>query len=649
MSADVAAIERAQLEKTWAEPPGLRGWLSSVSHHSIAKRYIVTALLFFALAGLLAAVMRLQLSRADNHLVGPDLYNQLFTVHGTAMMFLFAVPIMEAVGLYLVPLMLGTRQVAFPRLNAFGYWLYLFGGAMLFIVFALNIGPEAGWFSYVPLAGPQFSAGKRSDFWAQLITFTEVSGLIGAIQLVVTPFKMRAPGMSINRVPLFVWAQVVTAFMIIFAMPAVMFGSTLLILDRLVGTQFFNPAAGGDVLLWQHLFWFFGHPEVYIIFLPALGMVSQIVPTFARRPVFGYLGLVLALVVTAFLAFGLWVHHMFATGLPPLGMSFFTAASVLIAIPTGLQIFCWIATLATGGQVRMATPLLFIIGFFFIFVVGGLTGVMLGSTALDSQLHDTYFVVAHLHYVLIGGAVFPLFGGFYYWFPKLTGRLLSERAGKWNFWLFFIGFNVTFFPMHILGLHGMTRRIYTYSADTGWQSLNMLATVGALIIATSMVVFLLNVIVSLRRGKPAGDNPWGAATLEWATSSPPPPYNFAHLPVVASANPLWEPAGLSAVVTGLPNSERVTLITSLHDAEPDQILFLPSPSLWPFAAAIAVSIMFIASIFTPWAIVWGSIPVAIALTGWFWPDRKETAKHRALEVKPQQGEGAQLRPAPAHP
>ncbi|MDB6087839.1 MAG: coxA1, partial [Gammaproteobacteria bacterium] len=412
-----AAAQRAALEQQWADKPGLLGWLMTVDHKRIGRRYIVTAFLFFALAGLMAVVMRLQLARPNAHLVGPDLYDQLFSTHGTVMMFLFAVPVMQAVGIYLVPLMVGARNIAFARLNAFSYWVFAFGGIMIFAAFALNTGPEAGWFSYVPLAGPQYSAGKRQDFWAQLITFTELASLIVAIEIIVTAFKLRAPGMSLSRVPLFVWAQVVTSFMVIFAMPSVMLGSSFLMADRLVSTQFFNPAEGGDALLWQHLFWFFGHPEVYIIFVPALGIISEIISTFAQRPAFGYLALVLSLVVTAFLAFGLWVHHMFATGLPPLGMSFFTAASILIAIPTGLQIFCWITTLATGGVLRFTTPLLFIIGFFFIFIIGGLTGVMLASVSLDSQLHDNYFVVAHLHYVLIGGALFPLFGAIYYWFP----------------------------------------------------------------------------------------------------------------------------------------------------------------------------------------------------------------------------------------
>jgi cytochrome c oxidase subunit 1 len=624
------------LERSWADPPSLSGWLSTVDHKRVARRYVATTLVFFALAGLIAALMRLQLARADNHLVGPDLYNQLFSMHGTAMMFLFAVPVMEAVALYLIPLMVGTRNVAFPRLNAYGYWVFLAGGVMLFTVFALNIGPEVGWFSYPPLAGPEYSPGKRQDFWAQLVTFTEIAALIGAIQIIATAFKMRAPGMTLARMPLFVWAMVVTAFMIMFAMPSVMLSSTFLITDRLVATQFYNPAEGGDVLLWQHLFWFFGHPEVYIIFVPALGMISEILPTFARRRVVGYLALVIALVTIAFLSFGLWVHHMFATGLPPLGMSFFTAASIMIALPTGLQIFCWIATLATGAPVRFFTPLLFVIGFFFIFVIGGLTGVMLGAATLDQQLHDSYFVVAHLHYVLIGGAVFPLFAGFYFWFPKLTGRLLSERAGRWNFWLFFIGFNVSFFPMHILGLNGMPRRVYTYSQASGWEPLNLLSTAGALMIAASMLVFAANVIRSWRKGTPAPDNPWQGAGLEWATSSPPPAYNFANIPVVNSRTPLWEPDYPRAVVRGLPEDARSVLITHVHDAAPDHVYFMPAPSIWPLLAALATTVMFIGTVFSPWALIWGSIPITIALIGWFWPRADETAKMRELDRSPRE-------------
>jgi cytochrome c oxidase subunit 1 len=633
MSTEPAAMY-AELEKRWADKPGLIGWLTTVDHKRIARRYIVTAFLFFAAAGLMAAVMRLQLARPDSHIVGPDFYNQLFSTHGTVMMFLFAVPIMQAMGVFLVPLMVGARNIAFSRLNAFSYWVFALGGMMILTAFVLNIGPEAGWFSYVPLAGPQYSAGKRQDFWAQLITFTETASLILAIEIIVTAFKLRAPGMSLHRIPLFVWAQVVTSFMILFAMPSVMLGSSFLLADRLVSTQFFNPAEGGDALLWQHLFWFFGHPEVYIIFVPALGMISEIIATFAARPAFGYLALVLSLVVTAFLAFGLWVHHMFATGLPPLGMSFFTAASVLIAIPTGLQIFCWIATLASGGRLRFTTPLLFVIGFFFIFVIGGLTGLMLASVALDSQLHDSYFVVAHLHYVLIGGAIFPLFGALYYWFPKMTGRMLSERAGKWNFWLFFIGFNVAFFPMHILGLDGMTRRIYTYSAASGWGELNLLATIGAVTIAVSMVVFFANVVRSLVRGVPATDNPWQGMTLEWATSSPPPSFGFGEVPVIVSRQPLLQPAEQRTYVMGLPTAIKALLVTNLHDAAPHHVTSDPSPSIWPFLSALAVTVLFIGSIFTPWALVWGSVPVTIALIGWFWPSDKEVHTDQDIEVKP---------------
>jgi cytochrome c oxidase subunit 1 len=611
------------LSRTWATPQGLIGWLSEVDHKIVGRRSLITAVAFFALGGLLALTMRVQLAKPDNNLIGPDLYNQLFSMHGSTMMFLFAVPVMQALGVYLVPLMVGTRAIAFPRLNAFAFWVYLFGGVMLYVAFALNIGPDTGWFSYVPLSGPQYSSGKRVDFWAQMITFTELSSLAIAVSTICTIFKQRAPGMSLQKMPLFVWALLVTNFMVCFAMPAVMIASTYLLLDRSIATQFFNPAEGGDPLLWQHLFWFFGHPEVYIIFIPGLGIVSAITATFSGRPVVAYPLMVLSLLATGFLAFGLWVHHMFATGLPRLGDSFYTAASAMIALPSGIQIFCWIATM-WEGRIRFTTPMLFVIGFVVVFVLGGLTGVMLASVPMDLQVHDTYFVVAHFHYVLIGGAVFPLLGGFYYWFPKMTGRLLSERLGKWNFWLFFIGFNVTFFPMHILGLEGMPRRVYTYSAQLGWGSMNLLATTGAFVLAIGVLLFLVNVARSLRSGQRAAANPWGASGLEWATDSPPPNYNFAHIPVAETSEPLWDHPHELPVAHGLRLDRRELLLTSVGEASPDLREPSADPSIWPFLAALAATFLFILSIFTPWGLYIGAVPVAITLIGWFWPKPGES-------------------------
>jgi cytochrome c oxidase subunit I+III len=631
MTAGAWARERAELERSWSDGAGLWGWLTSVDHKSVAKRYIVTAFGFFILGGLEAALIRIQLARPENRLLGPDAYNQIFSTHGTTMMFLFAVPIMTAIGLYLVPLMIGTRNVAFPRLNAYGYYVYLIGGTLLYAGLLLNTGPEAGWFSYVPLAGPEFSPGKRSDVYAQTVTFTEISALITSVEIIVTILKQRAPGMSLNRMPLFVWAQLVTAFMIIFAMPWVATASLFLAMDRLVGTHMFNPAEGGDPLLWQHLFWFFGHPEVYIIFVPALGMVSSLVSTFARRPIFGYPVMVLALVVTGFLGFGLWVHHMFTTGIPQLSQSFFSAMSMMIAIPTGVQIFCWTATI-WAGRPRLGVPLLFVLGFIGVFIIGGFTGVMVASVPYDAQVHDTYFVVAHLHYVLLGGAVFPLFGAFYFWFPKLTGRLLGERLGRWHFWLFLVGVNLTFFPMHQLGLEGMPRRVYTYLPETGWGPLNLLATIGAVTIVVSIAILLVNIVRSLRSGAAAGSDPWQAPTLEWATTSPPPPYNFHLLPTVPSRSPLWDRSSEAPVVTGLRTDMREILVTSVLDAEPDSRMRLPEPTIWPLVAALATGTTFITLIFTPWGFPVGVVLISMAFIGWAWPTRKD----HELQVREEQ-------------
>jgi cytochrome c oxidase subunit I+III len=620
------------LDETWADPPGFFGWFCAVNHKHIARRFMVTCLVFFSLAGLMAVAMRLQLAQPNSKFMGPDLYDQVFTMHGSTMMFLFAVPVMQAVGMYLVPLMVGARNAAFPRMNAYAYWIFLFGGLMLFFAFAVNSGPDNGWFNYPPLSGPAYGAGKRSDIWAQMITFTEVSALLEAVVVIVTIFKLRAPGMTLNRVPLYVWTMLVVAFMILFAMPAVALASSLLISDRLVATHFYNYGEGGDVLLWQHLFWFFGHPEVYLIFLPGTGFMSAMIPTFSRRPMFGYTALVLSIIATGFLSFGLWVHHMFATNVPELGKTFFTAMSMLIAIPTAVQIYCWIATLWTG-RLLWRVPLFFILAFFFNFVIGGLTGLMLASVSLDSQVHDSFFVVAHLHYVLIGGAVFPLFGAFYYWFPKFVGRMMDETLGRWSFWLMFVGFNVAFFPMHILGLKGMPRRMWTYPAEMGWGTLNLVSTIGAVTLALGFFLTLVNAVRSYRTGEVASANPWGGGTLEWLAESPPRMCNFPAIPVVHGRDPLWQgvPEGAPNHVAGLAADVREVLTTTVADAKPDSRMIFPESSPWPFLSAVATTVFFIASIFSPWAIVWGAVLVVIPLIAWFWPRYDEAATELALE------------------
>lgn len=619
-----------RLTAAWRRQPGFIGWLSTTDHKEIGKRYIVTAFAFLALAGALALVMRAQLARPESGLISADRYNQIFTMHGTTMMFLFAVPVMEAVAVFVIPLMLGTRNMAFARLNAFSYWMYLFGGIMLWVGFVLNAGPDAGWFAYTPLSGPEYSPGKRVDVWAQMITFTEVAGLAAAVVMATTILKQRAPGMTLAKMPLFAWAMLVVSLMIIFALPAVALDSGMLLSDRLVGTHFFNPFEGGDALLWQHIFWFFGHPEVYIIFLPATGFISELTATFSRRPVFAYPAVVVSLCATGLLAFGLWVHHMFATGLPRMGYAFYTAASMTVAIPTGVQIFCWIATIWLGRP-RFSVPMLWVIGFIGTFVIGGLTGVMLASVPLDLELHDTYFVVAHFHYVLIGGAVFPLLGAVTYWFPKFTGRLMSQAWGKVAFALTFAGFHVTFFPMHIVGMLGMPRRVYTYPAGMGWGTLNAISSLGSVVLALGILVFVCNALASLLAGRVAGANPWDAAGLEWATSSPPPVYNFAHLPVVTSRTPLWDEGEGLPVMSGLRVDAREHLLTSTIDAIPSTREPSPKPTIWPLLAAIVVGATFVWSIFTPWALVIGLLPAAIALTIWFWPKNPDVPPEPEIE------------------
>lgn len=615
---DVSAL----LEETWRSPPGFFGWFTHVNQRMIGRRYIITAFVFFLLSGLLALAMRLQLSAPLNDLLGPDTYNQVFTVHGTAMMFLFAIPAVEGFAIYMVPLMIGTRDLAFPRLSAFGYYVYLIGGIVFFGSLVFGVAPDTGWFNYPPLSNDLYSPGLGVGIWTTMITFIEVSALTAAVELIVTILKFRAPGMSLNRMPLFVWSALVMAVMIVFAMPTVIVASGMLMLDRMVDTQFFVASAGGEPLLWQHLFWFFGHPEVYIVLVPALGIISTIIVTFTQRPIFGYTALVLALVAIGFVSFGLWVHHMFTTGLPLMGRSFFMAASAMIAIPSGVQVFCWIASL-WGGNIQLKSPMLYVLGFFAIFVLGGLTGVMVASIPFDKQAHDTYFVVAHFHYVLIGGAVFPLIGGLHYWFPKATGRMMDERMGLWGFILTFVGFNVTFFPMHQLGLEGMPRRIYTYLPEMDWEGLNLLATVGAFVLALGFGLTLLNVILSARRGEPAGDNPWNAPTLEWSIPSPPPSANHPVIPVVSSQWPVWDwqRTGERPIVGGLRHDRREVMVTTVLDAEPQSVDVLPGPTPWPFFSAVAASVGFIGLLVHPSFYVIGFFAAFFTFVGWFWPRR----------------------------
>ncbi|MFC0531701.1 cytochrome c oxidase subunit I [Phytohabitans kaempferiae] len=611
--------DRARLARRWHERPSIRTWLATVDHKRIGRRYMITAGFFFALAGADAVALRTQLARPQGGVLSPEQYNQLFTVHGTAMIFLFATPMLFGFGNFLVPLMLGARDMAFPRLNAFGYWVFLFAGTLLFSSQLVGAAPHGGWFAYVPLTERTYSPGAGMDVYTLGLFFLGVSTTSGAINFIVTAAKLRAPGMSLNRVPLFVWAIVATSFMVIFALPALNLANGLLFLDRRFGTHFYDPDRGGNTLLWQHLFWIFGHPDVYIIVLPALGIVSSVLPAFCRRGVAAYPLVVLSLVTIAIISFGVWVHHMFATGLPQLSLSFFSAASTLITIPSGIQIFAWLATMLLG-RIVVRVPLLFVIGFIVVFVLGGFTGVMFAITTFDQQVTDSYFVVAHFHYVLFGGAVFPILAGIYYWLPKFTGRMYSERLGRWAFWLVFIGMNLTFFPMHISGLLGMPRRVYTYPAGLGWDLWNLLATLGAYTLAAGLLLVAAGVVLALRRGRPAPADPWGGDTLEWATDSPPAPYNFAVIPRVHSLHPMWDRRTTDALASGEVLAGHRTTLTSELDGRLERAVEMPEASLRPLLAA---SGLFVVVLGLLWGVYWaagaGALLFGGTLAGWLWP------------------------------
>jgi len=616
------------LATTWEPAHGFPGVLSEVNNQIIGTRFMVTAFVFFLIGGILALLMRIQLTVAENDFLGPQTYNELFTMHGSTMMFLFAVPFLEGLALYLLPMMIGARDVAFPRLTAYGYWVYLFGGILFYISFLVGAVPDIGWFGYTPLSTSRFT-GISTDFWLLGLSLVEVAGLTAAVEIVVTILKFRAPGMTIARLPLFVLSLLIVGVMILIAFSVLLTATVLLELDRALNTAFFDLSRGGNNLLWQHLFWFFGHPEVYIMFLPATGIISMVIPVFSRRPIVGYVWIAVAILLTGFVSFGLWVHHMFAAGLPDLAMTFFTAASLMIAIASGIQIFSWIATM-WGSQPTLSVPMLYALGFVFLFVLGGLTGVMVAMVPFDQQVHDTYFIVAHFHYVLIGGVIFPIFSGIYYWTPKISGRQLVPWLGYASFWTTFVGFNMTFFPMHIMGFLGLPRRVYTYPKELQIDNYNIVATAGAALLGVGALLLLVDLIYSLFKGQPAGADPWQADSLEWSVTSPPPNYTFYCFPIVTSRHPLWitdtldessKYSQLSSAMAGQPQTWRGTLVTDATDATPQAIQFLPSPCYVPFWTAIAtlgaaVGILTQAYILSAFAIAM----LAICLVIWLYPD-----------------------------
>jgi cytochrome c oxidase subunit 1/cytochrome c oxidase subunit I+III len=623
---------RERLQTAWDTGPGLYGWISSVDHKQIGLRYIVTAFLFLLLGGLEALIIRLQLARPGAHIVTPEQYNQLFSMHGITMIFLYALPVLSGFSNFLFPLVLGARDMAFPRLNAFSYWVYLAAGLFMYASFLIGAAPNDGWFNYAPYALKRFSPGPNMDFYALGMIFLGVSTTVGAVNFVVTVLRMRAPGMTLSRMPILVWGTFSASAGILLALPAVSLAFVLLWLDRNFATQFFSANANGQPLLWQHLFWIFAHPWVYIIVLPAMGLVSDALPILCRRPIVGYELVAGATVLVMIIGFGVWAHHMFAVGLPAIASEYFSAASFIIAIPSAVATFAWIATI-WSGRPQLTTAFLYFAGFIVMFVVGGVSGVVTASVPADLQVTDTYFVVAHIHYVLIGINLFGVMGGLYFWFPKMTGRLLGEALGRWNFWVTFIGFNVAFLPMHITGLMGMPRRVYTYPSAPGLNAVNMVSTVGSFVLGAGILLFIVNVARALRRPRTAPDDPWGAPTLEWSVASPPPSYNFVVIPTVASRHPLWEHrmdnrSGRSILDHGLALSDgKQALATTVMDARPDVVLTMPGDSPWPFVLTLVMCVLFTAVLVGAWG------PAAFALAGvmlcvivWLWPRQNKASE-----------------------
>jgi cytochrome c oxidase subunit I+III len=612
-----------RLIKAWETPTGWRYW-SAVNNSEVGRWYTGASFLFFLFAGVLALLMRVQLAVPENSFLSADTYNQMFSLHGSAMMFLFAVPIFEAFSILILPQLLGARDLPFPRLSAYGFWCFIIGGVFVCGSIFFGAAPKGGWFMYPPLT-TQYQDGLGADIWLLGLSFIEVASIAAAVELIVGVLKTRPPGMRINLMPLYAWYILVVAAMILFAFPPLIAGDLMFELQRALNWPFFDPARGGDPLLWQHLFWIFGHPEVYIVFLPSIALVAMIVPTFARTPVVGYSWIVLAAVGTGFISFGLWVHHMFTTGLPDISLAFFSAASEAVALPTGVQIFALLATVLVGKVVR-SVPMLFVLGALVIFVLGGLTGVMVAVAPFDFQAHDTYFVVAHLHYVLIGGMLFPVIAGLYYFFPLATARQLSERVGKIAFWLMFIGFNVAFMPMHLTGLLGMPRRVFTYRAGQGFDVLNMVSTVGAFILAAGVVAIVIDAVVSLRKCEHSPRNPWKAGTLEWLSEMPGKPWGVRSIPVVRSRYPLWDQPGLMREVdqgryylADASEGRRETMITSTIDAVPQQCLRVPGPTFLSMAAAVFTGGAFILPVFKlyPAAAVSGVLAI-LTILAWTW-------------------------------